>query len=216
LTGIRACVGCLSCITNDERLCPNQAFVQPIIQAIEQADVVVFASPTYCFGMTGQMKELCDHFVYRWMSHRPADMRRKIGVAVTTAAGGGAKAAAKEIARQFRWWSVGEIHLLPFLIQAEKWDAISSKRKLGIQRRTERLARRINQTAGHARQNIPGRFLFFVMGLMMRHNDWNPVDAAWWKDGIKGPGIVERQRPTKDMPGETPVRRQDQTVFLIP
>ncbi|HEY8391580.1 MAG TPA: NAD(P)H-dependent oxidoreductase, partial [Capillibacterium sp.] len=43
-------------------------------------------------GMTGQLKTFLDHMGYRWLPHRPhPQMFRKIGLAVSTAAGAGAK-----------------------------------------------------------------------------------------------------------------------------
>jgi len=42
--------------------------------------------------MSGQLKTFFDHMAYRWISHRPhPSMKNKIGVAISTTAGAGAK-----------------------------------------------------------------------------------------------------------------------------
>ena len=100
--------------------------------------------------MTGQMKEFCDHMAYRWISHRPVDMHRKIGVAISTAAGGGAENVTKELSRQLLWWSVGSIHSIAFSVRADNWDAVKPSRKKKVERKVARLAERINKTSTHA------------------------------------------------------------------
>ena len=50
------------------------------------------ATPPTVPSMTGQLKTFLDHMGYRWLPHRPhPQMFRKIGLAVSTAAGAGAK-----------------------------------------------------------------------------------------------------------------------------
>ena len=56
-------------------------------------------------GMTGQLKTFLDHMGYRWLSHRPhPQMFRKIGLAVSTAAGAGAKRVTKDLRRRYFFW----------------------------------------------------------------------------------------------------------------
>lgn len=55
---IRFCRGCLSCHQTGK--CIIQDDVAPIMDAVLQADVVVWATPIYYFEMSGQMKTLID------------------------------------------------------------------------------------------------------------------------------------------------------------
>lgn len=74
------CIGCLKCMYEGEAFCPHAEKVQPIAAALDEADLIVFASPCYVMNMTGQMKALMDHMGYRYMSHRPEpSMFRKQG-----------------------------------------------------------------------------------------------------------------------------------------
>lgn len=128
VNGMPQCVGCCQCMMQDETRCPHHEQVAPILTALDQADVILLTSPNYCFEMTGQLKSFCDHVAYRWMIHRPADLRQKIGVALSTAAGGGARSVTKSLRRQMQWWSVGRVYQLSFLMQVENWADIPTRR----------------------------------------------------------------------------------------
>lgn len=181
VNGMGQCVGCTQCIMKDEQLCPHRSQTEPIIMAMEQSDVIIFASPNYCFGMTGQLKTFCDHMAYRWMVHRPYDMRGKIGIAVTTAAGAGAAAAAKAICTQFGWWSVGRCYKLTCNIQAPDWEKIAPKRMQKIERRVHKLANRVNQSAGHAKPRIKTNVMFAVMRKMHGKGCWSDLERTYWE-----------------------------------
>lgn len=55
---IRFCRGCLSCQSTQR--CPIHDDAEDIVQRMEQADVLVFATPIYYYSMCGQMKTLLD------------------------------------------------------------------------------------------------------------------------------------------------------------
>ncbi|MGL4344010.1 MAG: flavodoxin family protein, partial [Cellulosilyticaceae bacterium] len=50
------CVGCTQCFLKSETLCPHYKKLQPITEAMDQADVLIFASPVYVYHVTGAMK----------------------------------------------------------------------------------------------------------------------------------------------------------------
>lgn len=110
VTNISQCIGCVKCIMEDEKLCPHYNEVKDIISAIDESDIIILESPNYCMNMTGQLKTFCDHMAYRWMVHRPVDMRKKIGVAISTTSGVGAGKTTKQIKEQLMWWSVGRVY----------------------------------------------------------------------------------------------------------
>lgn len=182
VNGMGQCVGCFQCIMKDEHLCPHRTQTEPIIQAIEAADVIVMESPNYVMGMSGQLKSFCDHMAYRWMSHRPnGEMRQKIGVAISTTAGNGAKSVTKEMATQFTWWAVGKVYQLPFVAAASCWNEVSAERKAKAEKQTDRIANAVNTKFGHVKPGYKSRFLFWMMGKMQEGMSYNPVDVAWWE-----------------------------------
>lgn len=184
VNGMGQCVGCFSCILKDENLCPHREQTEPIIKAIEQADVIVLSSPNYCFGMTGQLKSFCDHMAYRWMIHRPVDMRGKLGVAVSTTAGGGAGAAAKQMRQQMSWWSVGRTFSFAFAVWAEGWDKIDAKRMTSIKKKADRLAKKLNRLYGKSKPSLKTSVLWGVMRKMHIGASWNELERIYWTEQL--------------------------------
>lgn len=55
---IQFCTACLVC--QDTFKCVLKDSVEPILESMQQAEVLVFATPIYFYGMTGQMKTMLD------------------------------------------------------------------------------------------------------------------------------------------------------------
>lgn len=55
---INFCKGCLACQNTQQ--CVIQDDANPIVQKMQQADVIVFATPVYYYSMSGQMKTVLD------------------------------------------------------------------------------------------------------------------------------------------------------------
>ena len=65
------CLGCWTCFNKDLTHCPHYKKLKPLMDAMDEADVVILASPVYVYHATGQMMAFLDHFGTRWMVHRP-------------------------------------------------------------------------------------------------------------------------------------------------
>lgn len=180
---VKPCIGCFNCITKDEALCPHRSIVGSIIEAIEQADIIIAESPNYCMGMSGQMKMFFDHMAYRWMSHRPhALMKRKIGVAISTTAGLGAAKVTKSIAEQMFWWGVAKIYRLSFTVSALSWADVKSERKKKITKYIKRTAKQIKESVNTVKPGIKSRFIFNMMKAQQKGMYWNPADRKYWEE----------------------------------
>ncbi len=57
---INYCVGCNSCFTREGNRCFQQDDMQKILPVLSEADVMVFASPVYFYGISAQLKTLLD------------------------------------------------------------------------------------------------------------------------------------------------------------
>jgi len=178
-----SCTGCLTCILKDEELCPHRALVGPIIEAIEQADVIIAESPNYCMDMSGQLKTFFDHMAYRWMSHRPHPaMRHKIGVAISTTAGSGAKRTAKSIERQMFWWHIGKTYRITAIVGGEKLWKEESKVREKINLKIEDTVKRIRRKLGRVRPGGRSKIIFEMMRGMQKGKAYNPADQKYWQD----------------------------------
>jgi multimeric flavodoxin WrbA len=96
-----SCPACLSCMTAGEQACPNFGRAARARQVMDDADLVVFATPVHSFQVSATMKRFVDHFAY--LIHRP----RYFGtpaVLVSTAAGAGHDAALGYLETAVRRW----------------------------------------------------------------------------------------------------------------
>ena len=77
--------------------------------AMDEADVIILASPVYVYHSTGAMKAFLDHYGYRWMVHSPEEsMFKKQGVCISTAAGAGMKSTNKDMMDSLFFWGVAK------------------------------------------------------------------------------------------------------------
>lgn len=179
---INYCIGCFKCIMEGEKACPHYEDIESIAKAIEEADVIIINSPTYCLNMSGQLKTFFDHMVYRFMTHRPhPSMEKKIGIAISTTAGTGADKTTKQIKEQLFWWNVGKIYKLSLTVSAMNWDEISDKTRNKAKKETEKIAKKVLKKTGHVKPGIKGKFIFSMMKMMQKNMGYSPADAGWWK-----------------------------------
>ena len=83
---LSGCQGFLTCVKHGEHECPYSASVQPILERMERADAVIFASPVHIFNVSSLLKTLFDLLVFQM--HRPSFFG-KPAVVVTAGAGAG-------------------------------------------------------------------------------------------------------------------------------
>jgi multimeric flavodoxin WrbA len=88
---LKPCRGCYSCIARGEETCPLKDDRDRVVNAMLEADGVIFASPTYVNHISGLMKSFIDRIGYE--SHRPR-FSGKQAIAMAVCGGFGADKAA--------------------------------------------------------------------------------------------------------------------------
>jgi len=91
---IRACLGCNGCFETGGVCVQKDDDMAPILQSYREADVVVFATPVYFFGVTAQLKLLID----RTYALLPAGKQKKDVVVLATCGNGDAAVCAPTVA----------------------------------------------------------------------------------------------------------------------
>lgn len=187
------CCGCNTCFTVTETKCPHYKKLSPLTKAMDEADVIIFASPVYVYHATGAMKAFLDHYGYRWMVHRPeVSMFKKQAVCISTAAGAGMNSTNKDMADSLFYWGVAKIYNFGMAVAATDFDSISESKKKKIESVTSSLAKKIVNRAPKVKPGFKTRAFFFIMHLMQK-NGYNPKDVEYWKDH----GWTENKRPWK-------------------
>lgn len=173
------CTGCTACFMKSEKLCPHFKKLQPITTSLDEADIIILASPVYVYHATGPMKALLDHYGYRWMVHRPEErMFYKQAVCISTAAGGGTKQANNDMADSLSFWGITQIYKLGINVRSTSWEGISEQLKEKIEKKTSLLATKINKNSVHMGFKIKG--MFYLMRFLHKKG-WSKADLDYWE-----------------------------------
>ena len=185
------CVGCTSCFMESETKCPHYEKLTPITEAMDEADVIILASPVYVYHSTGAMKAFLDHYGYRWMVHRPIEgMFKKQGVCISTAAGAGTKSTNKDMLDSLFFWGVAKRYQYGLAVSAVDWNSVSEKKKKAVDKATTKIANSILRNSKNVKPGLKTKGFFWMMHFMQK-NGFNQVDAAYWKEK----GWTGKQRP---------------------
>lgn len=187
------CVGCYNCIEVEEN-CPFYAEKNKIMSAVEEADVLIFTTPTYCLRASAPMKSFIDLTFTYWMSHRPRKcMFEKRAVVVSTAAGVGTDSAIKDVSTALGYWGISDITKYGVSIQAMNWDMVSEKKKQQIEKATDKIAGKLS-TGKKPKVSLKTKALFGIMRMMQVKNMGSgEADKNYWEEN----GWTSGNRPWK-------------------
>lgn len=187
------CLGCYNCLEDDTK-CPFYDEKRKIIEAVENADLLIFTTPTYCMRASAPMKSLIDLTFTYWMVHRPrACMFGKKAVVISSAAGGGANQAIKDVTNTLFNWGIPWIRKYGVSVQAMNWEGVGNKKKEKIEKQMTRLAKQVVR-AGKPKVRIKTKFIFHMMRMMQKAG-WgsSPFEKQYWSEQ----GWFDKKRPWK-------------------
>lgn len=187
------CRGCGLCL-EDKNKCPDYKYIEPILIDMEKSDIIIFASATYVYHVTGQMKAFLDHFPYLWMVHRPSKaMFKKQVLIISTAAGGGTKSAMKDIGDSMFYWGTPKIYKYGCNVYALGWNDVTEENKLKISKDVQKLSNKIKREKGKFNPKIKTKALFYLMRFLNKKNKFTGIDNIYWKEN----GWLDNKRPWK-------------------
>ena len=190
------CVGCNGCFIKGEDACPEAEKVQPIMKAMEWADVIMLDTPNYCMDMSGAMKTLLDHLGYRWVTHRPhSSMFKKVGITLSSSAGAPPNGTVKSLAKQLKWMCVSRVYTFPFVSSAMGISDLSQEKKTEMEKKAKTVASKVKRALKNRKVSIRAKvsFLLFRGMQLGEKSAWNSRDVMWWKEQ----GWLEEKRPWK-------------------
>lgn len=187
------CTGCGTCFSKSEIECPHFNKLSPITKSMDNADLIILASPVYVYHATGAMKAFLDHYGWRWMVHRPEEkMFHKQAVCISTAAGAGMRSTNQDMAHSTFFWGVARTYRYGVAVMETSWERVSAKKKAAIDKQLERLAQKIVKNQGHVKPSFKTKAFFAIMRQFNRRG-WNEADMVYWKEK----GWTEKNRPWK-------------------
>ena len=163
-----------------------------IMKEVEEADILIFTTPTYCLRASAPMKSFIDLTFNYWMSHRPRKcMFNKKAVVISTAAGSGAKKAVKDVSDALFYWGIPCIVEYGICIQAMNWDGVSEKKKQKIEKDTIRIAQRLSRKKC-VKAGIKTKAIFSLMRMMQKADlGSGEADKTYWEKS----GWLGKERP---------------------
>ena len=187
------CIGCTACFGETETKCPHYEKLSPLTEAIDEADVIILASPVYVYHTTGAMKAFLDHYGWRWMVHRPEEkMFSKQAVCISTAAGAGMKSTNRDMAHSMFFWGIAKTYRYGVAVMETSWARVSAKKKRAVEKKLGRLAGKIQKDQRHIQPSVQTKAFFYAMSKVQKHG-WNKADADYWK----AKGWTGKKRPWK-------------------
>ena len=176
----RFCTGCCRCIEN-AAACPFYAEKEPILEAIDAADLLIVTTPTYCLHVSAPLKSFFDLTFDLWMPHRPmASMFRKKAVVVSTSAGASTRSAIKDVRDALFYMGVPQIVGYGLAVQASGWEQVSEKKKAKIEKDTAAIAKKL--AAKKPSAGLKTRFVFELMKAMHKNGRGaSPAETEYWR-----------------------------------
>lgn len=179
------CIGCRACMNGHEERCGGAAYLAPILEAMEQSELIVFCVPTYVFHVPGQVKTLLDHFAYRWMVHRPdLSCMKKQAVIINTAAGGGMRSTVRDLSDSLNYWGIARIHVISQKVWNYSWTDLPESFRVSVEKKVKKTAGAVKHWKDHLTPSVKVRGIFYLYRALHRGRKMTPVDDDyWWKQG---------------------------------
>ena len=188
------CCGCTTCFFVSETRCPHYSKLAPITKAIDEADVIILASPVYVLHATAGMKNLLDHYGWRFMPHRPEEkMFSKQAVCIATAVGAGMKGTLREMSDSLMFWGVPVIYRYGVALHETDWERVSPQKKRSIERRLDEIADKLWVNKDKVRVGAKTKALFAACRELQFVFNNDKDKRYWYKKGWFG-----KNRPWKN------------------
>ena len=178
----KPCLGCGNCYLNSEKNCYAFRQINKIYENMTDADLIVFATPTYVDNIPGHLKSFFDHFGFLWMLRRPNGiMFKKRAVIIATTDKLSFKNTIKEIKKNLNWWGISNIYSC----------GININDKLNVDNSLEKIYIKVINSKIKIKYITKKRFMYSLR--QIKKHPENEYDYNYWMDN----GWLNRKRPWK-------------------
>ncbi len=176
---LQPCKGCLACFSQGEERCPNRDDAPLIVQKMQEADGMVFATPVYGMNVSGQMKTFIDRFSY--IFHRPRFFDKK-ALLLTTAGVLGNEEVLKYLDTVARIWGFEVAGKVGTLTAAPLPQYRIDENRKAIARAAGEFATALNRTV----RRSPGLYDVMIFrgqrAAFAQLEEVSPADYRYWKE----------------------------------
>ena len=176
----KPCLGCGNCYLNSEKNCYAYRQINKIYENMTDADLIVFATPTYVDNIPGHLKSFFDHFGFLWMLRRPNGiMFKKKAVIISTTDKLTPKNTIKEIKKNLNWWGISNVYSC----------GINIRNKSNVDSILEKMHIKVIKSKNKVTYITKKRFMYSLR--QIKKHPENEYDYNYWKDN----GWLNRKRP---------------------
>ncbi|MCL2368174.1 MAG: NAD(P)H-dependent oxidoreductase [Oscillospiraceae bacterium] len=176
------CTGCTLCLAGSLEKCPNADHVTPILEAILNADALLFATPHYgACSMPAAMKNLFDHLDFLVFPVSPrAEIFDKKAFIITT--GSGSTAALKPIKKTLKHWGVNRVYTRGIRMFTNLWNKMPEKKQAKYERSLRKSAKRFFRA--QKKRPYLSTILFYHMSKLILRKYVGPGNYPYeyWKE----------------------------------
>ncbi|MCL1917950.1 MAG: NAD(P)H-dependent oxidoreductase [Peptococcaceae bacterium] len=176
------CRGCSQCFRKGHEFCPHTTIVQSVIDKIDWADGVIFATTTFLTQPTALTKNLIDHLAF--LGHRPCFFTKK-AIVVSTVGGVGAKKTVKYLAGALRSFGFNKCYEFP--VASYSWNHYipSPKDKEKCRKLAHIFHKDVSSKKLHAPNLLPLIPYNMIRGLSLDYvkgTEFETLDGDHWTD----------------------------------
>jgi len=184
------CKGCMLCLEKNEQLCPHSEYTLPILDAIINADGIIFTTPVFALQATGAVKSFLDHYAWMFIVHRARpEMFAKKAFVLSTTAGAGTRSAMKTIVTNLKFWGVNRVYSFGFNLLESDIKRMNPKRREKVEVKIKRYAKRFYREIACGKKRSPYltlRFMFYFRRGMLKKDDKTfsneSADIKYWHE----------------------------------
>lgn len=181
---LKPCLGCQACFDKGEDKCPLKDDRAMLEEKIQNADGVIFASPTYAFNVTGLMKNFFDRLAY--VCHRPRFFKSAL-VLTTSGIGIGAGMMMKPFSLVPRSWGFNVIGLSFITNGIPAFNPPADKTDKKISKAAKKFYNSV--AAGRPKPGLLGMAIFMTARPSLMRVPEEYFDHHYWK----GQGWFEKR-----------------------
>ena len=179
------CRGCMSCFMKGEEQCPNAKYTLPVLEAMQQSDALILATPVYVLEASGAIKAFLDHFGFIFLTHRARpEMFEKKAFVLATTAGAGTGAAIKAITKSLKFWGINRVYSAGFALWEIAWESMKEKRRERFERKIKKDAENFYKEVASRKKKRPyvqTRAMFLMMRKMIKGQSEDSRDKQYWQ-----------------------------------
>ena len=135
---------CFSCIINGEEKRTRFNYVDSIVKSLDDADLIILASPAFICDISTDMESFLEHISYRYMQKKTNySTNNKIGLVMSTVTGAGLFHTTRTLKRNLNLWGINNTFKFSEVLYEIDWEDVTLKSKLQINKKVFKLSNKI-------------------------------------------------------------------------